>query len=321
MSSVTRVFIQQKLKSIAVLKCVGAGTRQVIAVYVVQVLLLGLAGSLARRWRSGGGVGRRAGSRWAAAARRFRCRMRLTAGAMVQAFGDRRPGVAAVLARAAARACATCRPSLLLRQESPSAAGRRLGPNAGASHSWPPVVVAWPRGRRRRCASALIVCGRLPRGRGRAAVSTGRRARARRRVRSRSRASFAVRHAVLHLSRPGNQTRVVLLAVGLGVFFIFGDSRRAVESAARVLVRAGNDQLPDMFLIDVQEDQLAGVRALVSGHTGQTPRLIPVLRARVTQVRGKQTTLETVDAIRGQRLARPRDTRLPIDRRSRRTSA
>src|SRR6185295_14012173 len=61
-----------------------------------------------------------------------------------------------------------------------------------------------------------------------------------------------------------------------------------------------NDQLPDMFLIDVQEDQLAGVRALVSGHTGQTPRLIPVLRARVTQVRGKQTTLETVDAIRGQ---------------------
>src|SRR5262249_58511778 len=34
--------------------------------------------------------------------------------------------------------------------------------------------------------------------------------------------SFPLRHAVLHLSRPGNQTRVVLLAVGLGAFFIVG---------------------------------------------------------------------------------------------------
>ena len=34
--------------------------------------------------------------------------------------------------------------------------------------------------------------------------------------------SVAIRHAVLRLSRPGNQTRAVLLAVGLGAFFIVG---------------------------------------------------------------------------------------------------
>ena len=34
--------------------------------------------------------------------------------------------------------------------------------------------------------------------------------------------SFPLRHAVLHISRPGNQTRVILLAVGLGAFFIVG---------------------------------------------------------------------------------------------------
>ena len=34
--------------------------------------------------------------------------------------------------------------------------------------------------------------------------------------------SFPLRHAVLHMSRPGNQTRVILLAVGLGAFFIVG---------------------------------------------------------------------------------------------------
>src|SRR5439155_24910678 len=45
-SSVTRVFIQQKMRAIAVLKCVGARSVQVIAVYVLQVMALGLAGSL-----------------------------------------------------------------------------------------------------------------------------------------------------------------------------------------------------------------------------------------------------------------------------------
>ena len=45
-SSVTRVFVQQKLRSIAILKCVGASSREILAVYMTQVLLLGIAGSL-----------------------------------------------------------------------------------------------------------------------------------------------------------------------------------------------------------------------------------------------------------------------------------
>jgi putative ABC transport system permease protein len=45
-SSVTRVFVQQKMKSIAVLKCVGARSSQLLAIYVAQVAALGLAGSL-----------------------------------------------------------------------------------------------------------------------------------------------------------------------------------------------------------------------------------------------------------------------------------
>src|SRR5206468_6392687 len=43
--SVTRVFVRQKIKSVAILKCVGATTRQVLSAYVLQVVLLGLAGS------------------------------------------------------------------------------------------------------------------------------------------------------------------------------------------------------------------------------------------------------------------------------------
>lgn len=45
-SSVTRVFVQQKIRSVAVLKCVGGTSVQLLAVYMTQVTLLGIAGSL-----------------------------------------------------------------------------------------------------------------------------------------------------------------------------------------------------------------------------------------------------------------------------------
>jgi putative ABC transport system permease protein len=45
-SSVARVFVQQKIRSIAVLKCIGARSTQIMGVYVLQVLALGLAGSM-----------------------------------------------------------------------------------------------------------------------------------------------------------------------------------------------------------------------------------------------------------------------------------
>jgi len=44
--SVTRVLVQQKIKSVAILKCLGASAWQVLAVYVTEVLWLALSGSL-----------------------------------------------------------------------------------------------------------------------------------------------------------------------------------------------------------------------------------------------------------------------------------
>src|SRR4029453_11971653 len=70
---------------------------------------------------------------------------------------------------------------------------------------------------------------------------------------------FPLRHAVNGLRRPGNQTRVILLAVGLGSFFVLGI--RALESN---LLSQFSFQLKrggaDMFLIDIQEDQVPGMR-------------------------------------------------------------
>ena len=110
-------------------------------------------------------------------------------------------------------------------------------------------------------------------------------------------ARFALRHAVLNLARPGNQTRVILLSVGLGSFFIIGI--RAVQAnllgAFALEIR---DDTPDMFLLDIQQDQVSGVSALLMQRVGRTPTFLPVLRARVTGVTGQRTTLESAREVR-----------------------
>jgi putative ABC transport system permease protein len=108
---------------------------------------------------------------------------------------------------------------------------------------------------------------------------------------------FALRHAVLNLARPGNQTRVILLSVGLGSFFIIGI--HAVQAnllgAFALEIR---DDTPDIFLLDIQQDQVAGVGTLLAQRVGHVPSFLPVLRARVTGVAGQRTTLETGREVR-----------------------
>src|SRR5204862_8239681 len=97
--------------------------------------------------------------------------------------------------------------------------------------------------------------------------------------------SFALRHAVLHLSRPGSQTRVVLLAVGLGAFFIVGIRSLQASLLEEFSVQTSADS-PDMFLLDVQRTQAGAVRAFLGdrSHGAGEFQLIPVLRARVVGV-------------------------------------
>jgi len=111
--------------------------------------------------------------------------------------------------------------------------------------------------------------------------------------------SFPLRHAVLHLSRPGNQTRVILLAVGLGAFFIVGVRSLQATLLDEFSVQVSNES-PDMFLLDVQRGQVDGVRAFLSdpANAAGDVNLIPVLRARVVGVQGSETNLEGVEAIR-----------------------
>ena len=117
--------------------------------------------------------------------------------------------------------------------------------------------------------------------------------------------SVALRHAVLRLSRPGNQTRAVLLvgrprrvlhrrrplAAGQPARAVLGDARRERRGHVPHRRAAGAGR---------------GVGRLLETLTGQRqPPAIPVLRARVTAVTGREVTLR--DPERGRRApGRPR---------------
>jgi putative ABC transport system permease protein len=104
---------------------------------------------------------------------------------------------------------------------------------------------------------------------------------------------------VLHLSRRGNQTQVILLAVGLGAFFIVGVRSLQASLLSEFSIQVAADA-PDMFLLDVQKAQVDGVRAFLGdkSHGAGEFQLIPVLRARVVGVSGRETTLDGAEDVR-----------------------
>jgi putative ABC transport system permease protein len=110
---------------------------------------------------------------------------------------------------------------------------------------------------------------------------------------------FPLRHAVIGLGRPGHQTRVILVTVGLGCFFILATHLVERTLAARLSLDLRPDA-PDLFFIDVQGDQRAGVQALLDERTTRgSARLLPVVRGRVAGVAGREINLDSVEAVRG----------------------
>lgn len=301
--SVTRVFVQQRLRSAAVLKCLGATSGGVLAVYVAQVALLGLGGALLGIGVAWGVLAAVPGTLAAQAAATTGFQVvstALTPSAVAQGLAV---GMLVSLLFALAPLLDTrhAKPLLLLRAgEAPAAPARdpvRLAATVLAGlglvgvAAWQAAsleVGAWVAGGFVAVAGALHLLGR-------ALIRLTRPLEAAR--------WFPLRHAALNLRRPGNQTRVVLLAVGLGSFFIIGVQAVQANLLASFSLEL-RDDMPDMFLIDVQQDQAAGVTRLlqeagVGGpHGADAPALLPVLRARVTAVSGPETSIEGRRAVR-----------------------
>ena len=248
-SSVTRVFVQQKVKSIAILKCVGSTSHQVLAIYLTQVVLLGLAGSAL-------------GVAIAAAALQLlpvfvgnlaellQVDYGLTAGAVLQglAIGVLVSLLFSVVPLLEVR---NVKPSLLLRQDIPALPNFDwlkwiVATSVGAALVG---VAAWQAGSLQvglMLSGGFVALTFVLHLAGLALIRAVQPLRFSR--------SFALRQAVLHVARPGNQTRIILLAVGLGTFFILGVRALQVNLLQDFSVQVGEDA-PDMFLMDIQSDQ------------------------------------------------------------------
>jgi putative ABC transport system permease protein len=97
----------------------------------------------------------------------------------------------------------------------------------------------------------------------------------------------AVRHGLANLYRPGNPSAALLAALGLGVMLIM-----TVYFVQQTLVRELNitiaSNLPNMFLIDIASTEVEGVRALLVKQPDihGAPELIPVITSRLLAVDG-----------------------------------
>ncbi|MGB7922156.1 MAG: FtsX-like permease family protein [Pyrinomonadaceae bacterium] len=289
-SSVTRVFIEQKRTAIAVLKCIGGTGRQIIIAYLVQVMSLGLAGSLL-------GVALAKGA-LLLVARNFAASLPpgmsydLAAGAVAQGVGLGLL-VSVLFSALPLLRIRHIKPNMLLRDDDGDE-GKRRRRRLDLPRLLTGALVflglmflsSWQAGSVRvglfflgglLAAAILLYLVSL------LLILLVRRARHIR--------SFALRQAVNSLYRPGNQTRVIVMAVGLGAFVMM-----AIQSVQTNLLNeidvSRRTSLPGMFLIDIQPDQKQGVEKLIAQATGTQPELIPTVRARIFAINGQEIDLE-----------------------------
>jgi putative ABC transport system permease protein len=284
-ANVTRVFIEQKRKAIAVMKCVGATSRKITIVYVVQVLALGLAGSLfgiVLAKLALMAVGRNFAESLPA-----NMSQTLRTGTVVQGL---LLGLLVSLLFAALPLLRIrhIRPNMLLRNEEDARTRKldllRIG-TALLVIAGLVAVFSWQAGSLK--VGAFFLAGLAATG---ALLQLASMALVWIVKRTRQFQSFPVRHAINSLHRPGNQTRVIIMAVGLGAFLVI-----AVQSLERNLLLeldpANRGNLPNMYLIDIQKDQKAGVEQLIQATTGERVELIPTVRARIAAINGREINL------------------------------
>ncbi len=274
-ASVTRVFVQQKLKTIAILKCLGGENRRVLGAYLAQALALSLAGSVAGL--SLASVITILIPRYAAGRLPIELDSGLTWQASAQGVGI---GVlvALLFSLPLLLEIRQVKPMLVLRQNTIARRRRIDWLRLGAWSTVAPALFSlaiWQSGSLKYAGIFLgiAVATILVLGLAGAALMSA--------LRRLSRLpSFAMRQGVSSLYRPGNQTRTILFTVGLGALFVI-----AVRiQQANVLKEYDfdlNTASVDMLLIDIQKDQRPAAEAAIARMGDSAPTIIPVVQGRI----------------------------------------
>lgn len=278
--NVARVFVEQKRKSVAVLKCLGASGTKIITVYLMQIMTLGFLGSLF-------GVFLAQCFLWFA---KFRFADALPAslsysvGISVSWQGVLLGVLISLLFSALPLLqVRNIKPRLLLHDATGEKMRRLDLPKTiigTVSVAGLLALAAWQAGSIKVGAfflvgitvtsvflylAALVLTLILKR--------------------FKNLGSFAVGQAINSLYRPGNQTRIILLAVGLGAFVVL-----AVQSLQSNLVRefdfTRNQTLPSLFIVDIQRSQIDELAKMLETRTGEPAQTLPTVRARIAFVNG-----------------------------------
>jgi putative ABC transport system permease protein len=284
--NVTRTFIEQKKKSIAVLKCIGGSGTKITLVYLLQVVALGITGSLIGV-AFGKGVLVVIGHFFADRLPQYMT-YGLRPGAALQSFFV---GLLISLLFSALPLLRIrhIKPNVLLREDVAPASRRFDWVRWAAAFVIVMgllFLVAWQAGSIRIglffLAGLAATAGALY-GAATLLIWIVRRVN---RLRS-----FPLKQAINSLHRPGNQTRVIVMVVGLGVFLVI-----SIQSVQANLVREFNatieGSLPNMFLIDVQTDQAEPLAQFVEQQTGEPAVMVPTVRARIQAINGENVDFD-----------------------------
>ncbi|MFP5248977.1 MAG: ABC transporter permease [Acidobacteriota bacterium] len=105
--------------------------------------------------------------------------------------------------------------------------------------------------------------------------------------RVRLRLPSSLRQGLANLYRPGNQSAPVLAALGSGVMLILAVYLLQAALLSDLHATA-SPKLPNLFLVDIGQDELAGVKAFFAREPGVTRplQLVPVIGGRFTSVNG-----------------------------------
>ena len=278
-ASAVRTFLRRKTTTIAILKCVGATGRTLLAVYALQTLALGTLGSLL-----GAALGlllQPLAGRVLAGLAPFALESHVDAGTLLRglAMGLLTTGLVTLWPLLSLRAVA---PSVILRQDVEPVRRSRPWPALVAIALGLGGLVLWQAGSLKiggifvaAALSALLVLAGL----GRGLVGLARRLP---RVRS-----LAWRQGVANLRRPGGHVGGVVTALGVGVMLLvaIGLLERALDQQ---IDHEQRREAPSFFFVDIQPDQeVAFARALARETGGTRPALTPVVRGRLAAVKGE----------------------------------
>ena len=290
-ASVVHVFARVKARSVALLRCIGAGPAETVCVYVIQILLLALVSSII-----GAALGMGAQYVLPLALKDF---LPVTAVITVAPSGI----VAGFTVGLGTALLFALIPLLPLRRISPLLALRASFDAERPSRDrlvwilfalvaagiW--AFAAWTTGNK--LSGSWFTAGVL----GVFAVLFGlaRGASALLRKFAPAFLSFAWRQGMANLHRPNNQTSAVMLAIGLGTFLLVTLYSAQHMLVAQVTGRAGAGE-PNLVLFDVQRDQRADIAALVRSQGLSLREEVPIVTMRLTRVKDR-----SVEELRAER--------------------